>query len=168
MLISSSVKGHALFCLLPFPCCLSYCCFAFKAPLVKLNDTSFIPVPMIECPYFIRRSFLSTLLMIERKVHGSKSPPSFFLTVKRKLARNGSNSFRGINECSSLFFSTGKLFQPSPHHAVSFSLCSCFVGHLWTVLTYLSNFRQILEELHFHQMLDKVFHLENYLLMEIL
>jgi hypothetical protein len=47
-----------------------------------------IPVAMIECPYFVRRNFLSTLLMIERKVHGSKSPPSFFLTVKRKLARS--------------------------------------------------------------------------------
>jgi hypothetical protein len=51
-------------------------------------------------------------------------------------------------------------------------LCSCFVDHLWTVgyhvLTYLSNFHQILEELHFHQMVDKEFHLENYLLMEIL
>jgi hypothetical protein len=35
-------------------------------------------------------------------------------------------------------------------------------------LSYLSNFHQILEELHFHQMVDKVFHLEHYLLMELL
>ena len=147
MLISASVKGHALLGLLPLSCFLSCFCFAFKASRVKLNDTSFIPVPnlaMIECPYFVRWSFLSTLLMIERKVHGSKSPPYFFLTVKRKLAWSGSNSFGGINR---------KFVQPSPHHAVSFSLCSCFFGHLWTVgyhvLTCLSNFHQILGELLF-------------------
>jgi hypothetical protein len=63
---------------------------AFKASRVKLNDTFFIPVPngaMIECPYCVRRSFLSPLLMLQRKVHGSKSPPSFFLTIERLKAK---------------------------------------------------------------------------------
>ena len=166
MLISSSVKGHALLGLLPFSCCLSCFCFAFKASRVKLNDTSFIPVPnlaMIECPYFVRWSFLATLLMIERKVHGSKSPPCFFLTVKRKLAWSGSNSFGGINR---------KFVQPGPHHSVSFSLCSCFF--LPSMNCWISCSDMSIKSssnswgTSFHQMVDKEFHLENYLLMEIL
>jgi hypothetical protein len=50
------------------------------------TETFWEVTQMIECPYCVRRSFLSPLLMLQRKVHGSKSPPSFFLTVKRKLA----------------------------------------------------------------------------------
>jgi hypothetical protein len=37
------------------------------------------------------------------------------------------------SECPFRPLSTGKSLQPNPHHAVSFSLCSCFDGHLWTV-----------------------------------
>ena len=172
MLISSSVKGHALFGLLPLPCCLSCFCFAFKASRVKLNDTSFIPVAMIECPYFVRRSFLSTLLMIERKVYGSKLPPSFFLTVKRKLARSGSNSFGGIKWMSLSSFFNRNMFSTKLTSRSVFFIVFLFCWpsmSCWISCTDISiKFHQILEELHFHQMVDKEFHLENYLLMEIL
>ena len=175
MLISSSVKGHALIGLLPLPFCFSWFCFAFKASRVKLNDTSFIPAPnwaMIECPYCVRRSFLSPLLMLQRKVHGSKSPPSFFLTVKRKLAGACLIHLEESSECPSLPFSNGKDFSTKSTSRsvffIVFLLCwpsmNCWISCSDMSIKLSSNSWGT----SFHQMVDKEFHLENYLLMEIL
>jgi hypothetical protein len=66
---------------------------------------------MIECPYFVRRSFLSTLLLIDRKVHGSKSHPSFSSLSKASWPGAGLIHLEESSECPSLPFSTGFFFN---------------------------------------------------------